>query len=161
NANGSTNGLAIVGPPGPPEPFDTSNLSRIPLQLLPIPVLLPIPIQGSINPQPPASETPTLTPVVASNGCVPRADWTFTYTVRSGDTLSGIAGRAGISLADLQAGNCIVNANVVSAGQILRVPRNVAPPATRVPPTQPPPTNPPRATNPPQPTAGPTGPNLR
>lgn len=41
------------------------------------------------------------------------------YTVRSGDTLSGIASRLGTSWASLKAKNGIVNANLIYPGQIL------------------------------------------
>ncbi|WP_344190166.1 LysM peptidoglycan-binding domain-containing protein [Pedococcus aerophilus] len=44
------------------------------------------------------------------------------YTVRSGDTLSGIAARHGVSLASLLKANRLANANQLSIGQKLRVP---------------------------------------
>lgn len=42
------------------------------------------------------------------------------YVIKSGDTLSGIASRLGVSVAYLQNKNGIVNANVIYAGQVLK-----------------------------------------
>ena len=42
-----------------------------------------------------------------------------TYTVRSGDTLSGIASRLGVSWYYLKAKNGIGNANLIYPGQVL------------------------------------------
>ncbi len=160
NSIGNTSGLSVIGPPAPPEPFDTSDLSRIPLQLLPRPVLLP----GS------SSEATEVATKNTSGVCVPRSDWTFTYVVRPNDSLSGIAARLGIPMLDLRDGNCIVNANILSVGQKLVVPETVPTPfpvTARPRPTtdtggnnnQPPgPTNTPQNNNPP---AAPTGPNFR
>jgi LysM repeat protein len=54
------------------------------------------------------------------------------YTVRYGDTLSGIAYRLGISLHSLAAANGIVNTNCIYAGQRLAIPCQpcTAPPCT-------------------------------
>ena len=56
-----------------------------------------------------------------------------TYTVVSGDSLSGIAGRLGVSLTDLTAVNGIADPSLIFPGQVLIVP---IPPAA---PAQPPP----------------------
>src|SRR5690606_26061342 len=45
-----------------------------------------------------------------------------TYTVRSGDTLSGIAGRHGTNWQTLQRLNGISNPNLIYPGQVLRLP---------------------------------------
>ena len=45
-----------------------------------------------------------------------------TYTVRSGDTLSGIASRFGTSWQDLQRINGLANANLIFPGQVLTLP---------------------------------------
>ncbi len=68
--------------------------------------------------------------------CTPRTDWVYTYRVISGDTLSNIATRAGSTAAALASGNCLTNADVISVGQVLRVPRPVTAslPATSLPP---------------------------
>ncbi len=48
---------------------------------------------------------------------------TGSYTVKSGDTLSGIAVAHGVSLAALEAANPQVhNPNVISVGQVLHLP---------------------------------------
>jgi LysM repeat protein len=78
---------------------------------------LPLPITETIPPVTlPVRPSPTPTP------CVPRADWTGTYTVQAGDTLFGIAQQLGISVVQLQTANCITDANLVFAGAQLRVP---------------------------------------
>jgi LysM repeat protein len=53
--------------------------------------------------------------------CTPRTDWP-TMTVASGDTLSSIAARVGVSVDDLAAANCLGDANALVAGQTLYVP---------------------------------------
>ena len=54
--------------------------------------------------------------------CTPRYDWSYTYVVHRGDTLSNIAQRANVSLQTLAQGNCIANPNLIYVGQMLRVP---------------------------------------
>ncbi|MEC0765105.1 peptidoglycan-binding protein [Bacillus atrophaeus] len=46
---------------------------------------------------------------------------TATYTVKKGDTLSGIAKEKGVSLANLQSWNNIKNPNKISIGQVLKL----------------------------------------
>ena len=48
----------------------------------------------------------------------------FTYTVQSGDTMSVIAEKFGVSLDDLQAANPEVSPNAMSVGQVLKIPGN-------------------------------------
>lgn len=43
------------------------------------------------------------------------------YTIQSGDTLSAIASKCGTTVAQLQLWNGIANANVIYAGQKIRV----------------------------------------
>ena len=50
----------------------------------------------------------------------------FTYTVQSGDTISGIALKFGVSMDDLQAANPETPANAMSVGTILNIPSNPA-----------------------------------
>jgi len=45
-----------------------------------------------------------------------------TYRVRSGDTLSGIAARYGITVRALKAANAIGSAGVIRPGQVLVIP---------------------------------------
>ena len=89
---------------------------------------------------PSSTPRPTNTPQTSSGGstvvlppsCVPRSDWQ-TYTVSSGDTLGAIARRANTSIQNLITGNCLANPNLLTVGQVLRVPNAVVPPT--VPPT--------------------------
>ncbi|OXM59139.1 LysM peptidoglycan-binding domain-containing protein [Amycolatopsis vastitatis] len=68
-------------------------------------------LDGSAPTPPPAPPAPPSPP--ATGG---------TYTVRSGDTLSGIAARFGTTVAALAALNGIANPNLIYAGQTLRLP---------------------------------------
>ncbi len=113
---GTEDGLQVTGIPFEPEPYNQHVIDRAPLVLLDRPV---------------EAEAVTSTPAA----CTPRADWTFRYTVRVGDTLSGIAQRAGVTTSVLADGNCIVDVNHILAGQVLRVPRDVPPPPPTLTPT--------------------------
>lgn len=131
------NGLTVSGPPSEPEPFDAAPIQSAPLTLLERPVVVPPPITLPTN-TPALPVTSTLPPVTlaipptaTSTPCAPRADWTDSYTIQSGDTLFSIAQRYGLSLAQLQTGNCITDANQIFAGQTLRVPF-VAPTSTPI-----------------------------
>ena len=64
-----------------------------------------------------------------------------TYTVKSGDTLAGIASRFGVSLEDLRAANANIDASSLSVGQSIRLPQDAASPAAA-------PTSEPRAVEP-------------
>lgn len=135
---GDENGLMVVGPPSPPEPFDLQFVELSPLQLLPEEVEIPEPIVPKPTSEASPTHTPTGTDTLTPTGtptitrtptrfptlvnCVPRTDWAYRYTVVPGDTLSSIASRAGVSIVQLQAGNCLANANQIFAGQVLRVP---------------------------------------
>ncbi len=54
-------------------------------------------------------------------------NWT-TYTIRSGDILSDIAARGTATIAEIQAVNCIANANSIVAGATIFVPAQFVPP---------------------------------
>lgn len=56
-----------------------------------------------------------------------------TYTVRGGDTLSGIAGRFGTTVAALAGLNGIANPNLINVGQVLRITGASAPAAPAAP----------------------------
>ncbi len=61
-----------------------------------------------------------------SGGCVPRGDWTATYTIASGDTLVSIASAVGVTYTELAEGNCLANPDTIDIGQQLRVPQPVS-----------------------------------
>lgn len=48
----------------------------------------------------------------------------FTYTVQSGDTISSIALKFGVSMDDLQAANPEISPNAMSVGQVINIPSN-------------------------------------
>lgn len=124
-------------PPSTPLPSLTPSRT-----LLPPPTFEP-PTQ---TPQP--SATPTITPTATLNlgasvdgirgletptpsgtpGCEPRKDWTLTYTVQFNDALARIAEKYGTYISELAAANCISDPNVISLGQVLRVPGDAPPP---------------------------------
>ncbi len=80
---------------------------------VPSPTASPLPEPTPTASPPPAAESsPTATPTPA-----PRV-----YVVQQGDTLSAIAQRFGIGVAELVAFNQIKDPNVISAGQRLRIP---------------------------------------
>ncbi len=81
----------------------------------------------------PLPTVPTTIPATSAPSCTPRTDWPL-YKVVTGDTLGRIAVRAGTSTAELIQANCLTNANLISVGQSLRVPRQPTPP-TAIPPT--------------------------
>jgi hypothetical protein len=147
---GGSSGLQVNGPPTAPQPFAVNTIQLAPLNLLPVPVQLPAPISPAAAGTPTLPGlpiTPTLPPVTIPlpptaipTACVPRSDWAFTYTVEAGDTLFGIAQRFGLSLAELQSGNCIADANIINVGQTLRVPAPLEPTATATTTTTPQPT---------------------
>ena len=86
---------------------------------------------ASATPQAPATTAPT--PVRLAN-CNIRTDW-FIYIVYPGETLSRIAQRSGTTTAILASANCLANPNLIFAGQALRVPVLLPPPATLTPTT--------------------------
>lgn len=161
---GGSDGLQVTGPPSEPEPFDAASIQRAPLQLLERPVTIPAPIV-------PVTNTPTVLATATIGiplnpqrptviACVPRSDWTASYTVQRGDTLFAIARRFQVSQAELQQGNCITNPNVILPGQVLRVPFATIPAGTVPPTAQPTFTPTTRVTlPPPPPTNTPLSPN--
>jgi LysM repeat protein len=118
-ALGGSDGLQVAGPPSEPEPFDAQIIAAAPVILLERPVQIPSPI----TPLPAATAT---NPVSAPTACVPRADWNYSYIVQAGETLLRIAQTFGVTLTDLQQANCLADPNQIQAGQVLRVPRQLA-----------------------------------
>jgi LysM repeat protein len=80
--------------------------------------------------------TPTPTPVTPTAiPCVPLVSWTTFYAVQEGDTLYQIALATGTTVEQLVIANCLQNANVIAAGQLLRVPRLPVQPEPTITPT--------------------------
>ncbi|MBL8133017.1 MAG: LysM peptidoglycan-binding domain-containing protein [Anaerolineae bacterium] len=127
---GGVDGLQVDGPPSALRGFTQVQLPFVPLGLLEDPLNLPdaLPIGGQM---PAGTLTPTVPVSTLPAGCAPRADWTFRYVIQSGETLSNIASRGGISLNELAAGNCIVNPSLIYAGQVLNVPVPIPTPIPR------------------------------
>jgi len=120
---GGPDGLEVAGPPSALRGFTQEDIPFLPLELLDEPVELP----ESLNI--PGASTAALVTAAPSNNvtstpstCTPRGDWTARYVIQPGETLSSIAGRANLRTEDLAAGNCIVNAARIFAGQSLSVP---------------------------------------
>jgi LysM repeat protein len=92
------------------------------------------------TPAPTATSAATASPVVpGSPGAASRPpSGPRTYTVRSGDSLGLIAGRLGVTVAEIVALNGIANPNLVQVGQVLRIPAAEPPPAPVVVPSAPP-----------------------
>lgn len=80
----------------------------------------------------PGPITPTPTPL-----CAVQQGW-FNYVVQPGDTLARIAARSNTSAAALAQANCLANMNVITVGQVLKVPVMLALSPTPVAPTAPP-----------------------
>lgn len=81
-------------------------------------------------PEAPEAPAPTPAPEAPSEAAPPES----VYTVRSGDTLSGIAGRAGVSLADLLRANPdIRNPSLIYPGQRIQIPAGGEVPAPGAP----------------------------
>jgi LysM repeat protein len=123
-------GLDASGVPSEPAPLDIVSLQQAPLILLDHPVQLPQPIAGpTIPPISSTLATSTLPPATAlpsatgtAEACNPRSDWTDTYAVQRGENLSSIARRFGLTVRELQEGNCLANPDLIRAGQVLQVP---------------------------------------
>lgn len=75
---------------------------------------------SGIRPTPTGTRTPI--PPVLDLACTPQAGW-YSYTVRSGETLSMIARAVGASITTLQRANCLQDVNQIYAGQTILVPR--------------------------------------
>ncbi|PIZ00713.1 hypothetical protein COY62_01295 [bacterium (Candidatus Howlettbacteria) CG_4_10_14_0_8_um_filter_40_9] len=69
-----------------------------------------------------AAETPAPTPAVAAPVVTPAAT-TTDYTVKEGDTLSGIAATIGISSADIVAVNPGLVPENIQVGQVIKLPK--------------------------------------
>ncbi len=86
---------------------------------------LPTPQPGDLIPYLTATQAATQTP----EGLVPLttplpSPTPFTYSIIQGETISSVALKFGVSIDDLQAANPEVNPNVMSVGQVLKIPSN-------------------------------------
>lgn len=110
-------GLGAPEPTATPTPLPTATATATPLPArTALPTIL-LPVTSTLPPVTlplPATVVPTV--------CAPRADWTGEHVIQPGDTLFVIAQRHGLGIREMQVGNCIVDANLIQAGQILRVP---------------------------------------
>ncbi len=70
--------------------------------------------------------TPSTTP-----GCQKREEWKLTYEVKRDDALARIAERYNTSVSELAQANCLTDANVITVGQVLKVPGDI-PPADQI-----------------------------
>jgi LysM repeat protein len=85
----------------------------------------PAPRPGDLLPYFTATQAPVPTP----QGLIPLttplpSPTPFIYTVQTGDSMSLIAEKFGVSLDDLQAANPEISSNAMSVGQLLRIPSN-------------------------------------
>ena len=72
------------------------------------------------TPQPLATEESPSAEITP--GCTPRADWTTTYELSSGETLAQIADLLEITVQDIVDGNCLEDPDVIFAGQQIQLP---------------------------------------
>ena len=86
--------------------------TSLPVDLIPFATSTP-------NPLRPSGPEGLVTPEAPLSSPTP-----FTYTVQTGDTMSSIALKFGVSMADLQAANPEISANAMSVGQVLNIPSN-------------------------------------
>ena len=67
-----------------------------------------------------SSPSPEFTPEPTE--CVPNPEWRDTYTIQPNDTLGAIAIAAGVTIKDMEEGNCITDRDRLFVGQVLQVP---------------------------------------
>lgn len=77
--------------------------------------------------------TPTTPPPTPTGGVAPASGGTVKYTIKPGDTLSGIALQFGITVEDVVKTNNITDPNSIQAGQVLIIPTKGGAPSTRSP----------------------------
>jgi len=89
----------------------------------------PTPEKPPVSPEPPKAAVPK--PAEPAPKPIPPAK--VLYTVKKGDTLSGIAARYNVTTAALQSANAIKNANNILSGQQLTIPLTAGKPAAAQP----------------------------
>ena len=85
-------------------------------------VAVTAPTAGPVAPVAAAAPTTPTTPVAAPTAATAPTATAGTYTVKSGDTLGGIAARHHSSSAAIASANHIANPNALKVGQVLRIP---------------------------------------
>lgn len=121
---------------GDPIPLEQQDINEAILAILPRDFAPPAPIAPpfSYTARPSITTSPTplsLTDIAIGTAtpqatvCAPRLDWSGRYTVRRGDLLSQIARQYGLSLTELQDGNCISDPNRIPVGLTLNIPSDV------------------------------------
>jgi LysM repeat protein len=117
--------LTAPGDRGPGSGSSPSPASSAAPSVAPSVVPSPSP-QPSVRPSPSptaaASTAPTATPPASPVATASTAATTRTYTIRSGDTLSAVAGRFGTTVAVLRELNDIADPSLLRVGQVLRIP---------------------------------------
>ncbi|MFN8527371.1 MAG: LysM domain-containing protein [Anaerolineae bacterium] len=106
---GGADGYTAIAPPSELQPYSVSSSDLVPIGALERPFPLPDPYLNGV--------------VIAGNADCPNTrGWVYDYTLQYGDTISGIAAAAGVSIDELVAANCIANPSMVIAGTRLWVP---------------------------------------
>ena len=124
---GGDDGLTIIDVPSEVRPYHLDEQPYIPVELLGRVFEMPPPIVGDSSVENPNQ-------ISTPQACVENPlGWGFSYVVQPGDTLSGIAARAGVTLQELMSANCIDDAGRLLAGTIVGVPIPIAAPATSTP----------------------------
>ena len=109
--------VTVGPPPGTPGPGQPTNtpIEQVHFDVTPVPS--------------PTPEPPTATPAPLPPGVTPGPGGTVTYTIKAGDTLSGIADQFGITVEDIVKTNNIADPNAIQAGEVLVIPVGAATPA--------------------------------
>lgn len=124
-------GLVLLAAACRPKPVGLPTLTPTPSRMVGSATPGTPAVTTSGTPSPGAQQTP------AEGTPEPLPTWTpIVYTVQSGDSLSGIALRFDVPVADLAAANGIDDPNVIRAGQRLVIPGPTREPTATVPPTE-------------------------
>lgn len=126
---------AVTATPQPPTPTATATAS-------PTPTYTPSTTAGPIPTHTPAE---TALPSLRANCATLRPDGWVTYTVRAGDSLSGLAGVTGTTIDAIMQANCLPESGLILVSQPLYLPS--------IPPTRAPTINPPAPATASQPAA--------
>jgi len=114
---------ATASPTPRPAATATVTATALPLSRVGLtPVDTPAPTTTTPLPTPAGTATtPTATAAASVTGAP--TPWTGAYVVQNGDTLSEIAARFGVTMAQLAAENNISDVNTLNVGKTLKVPR--------------------------------------